>query len=426
MRFNALYGRVSTREQAEFGFNLREQFRTMKNYIKIFPDDFKEDYKLYEDDGCSAKNLNRRAMNNLLSDIKIGSINKVVIHNLDRLTRQVKDLIYLIELFDSYDVELVSIKEKVETKTAMGRFFVMIIILIAQWEYETNSERTKRGMDQSAREGNYSRGGPAPLGYNRHNGIIVENEKESIYVRAMFNMYINDRKSMETIASFLNSCNDVGNTWNEGKVRTVLTNVVYIGTFKNSRLELKDHTHPLIEEEVFREAQLILASKNTERVHNYLFHGLCYSLETGKRLRNEPAHKPNKVYKYVLCVDTKTRINENIINDLIEPHITKYIDDTIWIEVESQVKRIKRVDSFIKNLKRMLETGVIDEEYYNMTMTKKIEKKDVEEKKIELILSGRPKWNTMSWDQKRSFLVAHVQKIVIDMKKKNIVNVEFY
>lgn len=426
MKFNALYGRVSTREQAEFGFNLREQFRTMKNYIKIFSEDFKNDYKLYEDDGCSARNLKRRAMNNLISDIKIGSINKVIIHNLDRLTRQVKDLIYLIELFDSYDVELVSIKEKVETKTAMGRFFVMIIILIAQWEHETNSERTKRGMDQSAREGNYSKGGPAPLGYDRFEGRIIENEKESIYVRAMFNMYINDRKSMETIASFLNSCNDVGNTWNEGKVRAVLTNIVYIGTFKNQRLELKDHTVPLIEEEVFREAQLILASKNTERVHNYLFQGLCYSLETGKRLRNEPAHKPNKVYKYVLCIDTRTRINENIINEQIEPYITKYIDNTVWGEVEKQVKRIKRVDSFINNLKKMLSTGIIDEEYFYKVMNKKIEKRNIEEKKVELILAGRPKWETMSWDQKRSFLVSHVLKIVIDMKKKKIVKVEFY
>ena len=50
-------------------------------------------------------------------------------------------------------------KEKVETKTAMGRFSIMIIIPIAQWEQETDSERTKSVLDQSVLEGNYSKGG---------------------------------------------------------------------------------------------------------------------------------------------------------------------------------------------------------------------------------------------------------------------------
>lgn len=93
----------------------------------------------------------------LIVDVSNGEIDVILVHNLDRLTRRLKDLIHLLELFQVAEVSLVSIKEKIETETAMGRFFIIIIILIAQWELETISERTKRGMDRSAKEGNYTK-----------------------------------------------------------------------------------------------------------------------------------------------------------------------------------------------------------------------------------------------------------------------------
>ena len=55
----------------------------------------------YIDDGISGKNLqNRPEVTRLINDVKLGKINNVLVYKLDRLTRSVKDLIYLIELFD--------------------------------------------------------------------------------------------------------------------------------------------------------------------------------------------------------------------------------------------------------------------------------------------------------------------------------------
>lgn len=154
----AIYCRVSTDDQAENGYNLREQEKRIEQYIKAYDNEFTEEVIKYIDDGYSAKDLKRREMILLLDDIKDGLISKIVIHNLDRLTRSMKDLIYLIELFEEYDVQLFSLKEKIDTKTAIGRFFVSMIILIAQWEREAISERTIRALDQSAYEGNYVHG----------------------------------------------------------------------------------------------------------------------------------------------------------------------------------------------------------------------------------------------------------------------------
>ncbi|AZK43521.1 recombinase family protein [Erysipelothrix piscisicarius] len=85
--------------------------------MNAFSDEFTEEVVKYIDDGFSAKDLKRREMNMLLQDIQDGLIGKVVIHNLDRLTRSMKDLIVLIELFEKHDVQLYSLKEKIDTKT---------------------------------------------------------------------------------------------------------------------------------------------------------------------------------------------------------------------------------------------------------------------------------------------------------------------
>ena len=125
----------------------------------MFPEEYPEGtvVRNYVDEGESAWSLNRKEMIRLIVDVSNGEIDVIIVHNLDRLTRRLKDLIHLLELFQVAEVSLVSIKEKIETETAMGRFFIIIIILIAQWELETISERTKRGMDRSAKEGNYTK-----------------------------------------------------------------------------------------------------------------------------------------------------------------------------------------------------------------------------------------------------------------------------
>lgn len=121
-RMNADYTRVSTIEQALEGYSLDFQKEQISKYRDLYLNDNQSKFKLYEDDGTSAKNLNRKNIKKLIEDIKQYKIGKVIVYSLDRLTRSVKDLIHLIDLFEYYDVELISIREKVETKTAMVVF----------------------------------------------------------------------------------------------------------------------------------------------------------------------------------------------------------------------------------------------------------------------------------------------------------------
>ncbi len=119
------YARESTRDQAVNGFNLDDQEKKIVQYAEIFYGETPYDLTIIREEGASAKSLDRPRMNDIIKMVKLKQIDIIIIHNLDRLTRQVRDLATLLELFDHYNVSLVSITEKIDTVTPMGRFFYL-------------------------------------------------------------------------------------------------------------------------------------------------------------------------------------------------------------------------------------------------------------------------------------------------------------
>ena len=150
----AIYCRVSTEEQANDGFSIHAQKDKLTKYAEV------NDWNIvdyYIDDGISGKNLTDRSeVLRLINDVRDGKIDNVLVYKLDRITRSVKDLIYLIELFDKYDCTFNSQTEKIDTSNAVGRMFVKIIGIFAEFERENLAERVTLGYEQKTREGNYT------------------------------------------------------------------------------------------------------------------------------------------------------------------------------------------------------------------------------------------------------------------------------
>ena len=67
-------------------------------------------------------------------------------HKLDRLTRSVRDLAELLDLFAKKDVALISVSERLDTGTPVGRLMLNIMASVSQWEREAISERTSVGL----------------------------------------------------------------------------------------------------------------------------------------------------------------------------------------------------------------------------------------------------------------------------------------
>jgi len=148
------YVRVSTEEQREEGYSLAAQRRQ----VKAFCDAKRwELAKVYADEGLSAKDTqNRPALQALLADAKAHGFDAVVICKLDRLSRNTRQLLALVEdHFTGNGVRLVSIGEGIDPTTATGEFTLTVLAGLAQTERKQISERTKAGMGEARKQGRH-------------------------------------------------------------------------------------------------------------------------------------------------------------------------------------------------------------------------------------------------------------------------------
>src|SRR6202050_4373823 len=75
-----------------------------------------------------------------------GKVQGVIVAKLDRLTRSVKDLCGLLELFEKRKVALISVAESLDTGSAAGRLVITIMAAVSQWEREAIGERTRDAL----------------------------------------------------------------------------------------------------------------------------------------------------------------------------------------------------------------------------------------------------------------------------------------
>jgi site-specific DNA recombinase len=108
-------------------------------------------------------NLNRPGVERVLEMVKKRQVDGVIFYKLDRLSRSTRDVVLLIDLFNRKDVALVSLVESLDTKSAMGRFFVRMIASLAELERETIGDRTRMGMEHLKKLGMPV--GTAPYGW---------------------------------------------------------------------------------------------------------------------------------------------------------------------------------------------------------------------------------------------------------------------
>ena len=280
----AIYCRVSTEEQATEGFSIHAQKDKLTKYASI------NDWNIvdyYVDDGISGKNLTERPeVTRLIEDVKKGKIKNVLIYKLDRLTRSVKDLIYLIELFDKNNCTFNSQTEKIDTSNAVGRMFVKIIGIFAEFERENLAERVTFGYEQKTREGNYTNcNGVFGYDYIIGKGKLKLNKNEAEYVRKIFNWYL-EGESMLKIAKKLKDLNvptKRGGHWNQSTIYSILTNPLYIGNVrygvgrKNGFEVSGKNIIPIINKELFNNVNNLMKKRKKFQTRKYSSDDTYYS-----------------------------------------------------------------------------------------------------------------------------------------------------
>lgn len=227
-----VYTRVSTEAQAEKEVSLQEQERMAKAAIVSKGWEYAE---TFEDAGYTGRNMDRPALKRMIEEIEAGNIDAVVVFKLDRLSRKQKDALTIIEdILLAHDVELVSLKETLDTSTPWGRAMIGILASFNQLESETIVQRTSVGRTAKARNGGYA-GGKPPLGYKAVAGELVIVPEEAEIIRLVFELR-KDGYSMIAISDELNKrgyTTKKGGIFRHSAVQTILNNEqTYRGTYK--------------------------------------------------------------------------------------------------------------------------------------------------------------------------------------------------
>jgi len=273
-----------------------------------------EIFRIYSDPGFSGANLNRPALNEMINDIKEGRIDVIISYKIDRLTRSPKDFYQLIELFEKYNVDFISVTERFDTSTSSGRLLRNIMLTFAQFERELASERTKDKMLQRAAKGMWN-GGIIPFGYKAENKKLIVCEKEARIVRDIYEGYV----TSGSIAKVYNETKNKGNKDRKGlplsksSIYYILRNIVYTGKIKYAEKVYQGVHQPIISEDIFGLAQEI--HKKKKRVlrlyKHYPLAGLIRCQECASYMTpcytNKWKRGKLKRYYYYRCTKTTKR-----------------------------------------------------------------------------------------------------------------------
>lgn len=480
MMKTGIYVRVSTEEQAQEGYSIRAQEQKLRDFSRI------KDWSVYDvyiDDGISGKNItDRPAINSLIEDIKNRKVNNVLVFKIDRLTRNTADLIYLVNLFNTYNCAFNSLSESIDTQTASGRMFIKIIGIFAEFERENIIERTKIGFERKVREG-YTLATRTPsYGYDRKIGEKIQtvNRYEASIVREVFDMFVNKHMPCLEIAKNLNSRNiptKENAQWHTRTIKNILTNCNYAGMVRyatkdpNRHFETDGAHEPIISKELYEETQSLIqkiaVKSYTKRPkEDSYFIGFLYCAKCGGRMSTHGNYIKHQNGNTVVKLDyrcsnyIKKTCDASVASHVkVEQAFREYINNIADLsehvtipmsEQQSQEKQNQALLEALHNQKKNLEhkekeiigtyiSGTIElDDYMRIKETIEKEKNNVFEKiqelenkknkKVEaikeedIIKNIRENWDLLTKLEKRQFLINFVDRIIISTEKINARN----
>lgn len=322
----AIYTRKSSDEGLDQSFNsLDAQREACEAYIRSQKHEgWKTLAARYDDGGASGGNIERDALQRLLTEIDQGRVDMVVVYKIDRLTRSLADFAKLVERLDAAGASFVSVTQQFNTSTSMGRLTLNVLLSFAQFEREVTAERIRDKIAASKKKGLWM-GGLVPLGYDKRDEGLVINSSEAELVRSIFRSYLKlgnvralkeqtDQLQLQTKTRKLQSGRVIeGKSFSRGRLYNLLRNPIYIGKIKH-RTELYDGLHDaIIEQTLWDEVQAKLTKNAAQRnsaknIRNPSpLAGRVFD-DSGRPLTPSHSNKNGRRYRYYVSQDHKLRL----------------------------------------------------------------------------------------------------------------------
>ncbi|WP_414651714.1 recombinase family protein [Haematobacter sp. UBA3484] len=262
----------------------------------------------YDDGGFSGGNLERPALRRLREDVRQQRIDHIVVYKIDRLSRSLRDFCNLIAEFEARGVTFVSVTQSFDTRTAMGRLTLNVLLSFAQFERELTSERLRDSFAGARGRGLWTQ--QRPYGYRKEPGSkrLVPDEAEAEVVRWMFRRYLKLRSANKVAAEAFDRglTNTRGRPWSGNMVRHVVKHPVYIGHLVHRGRSIPGTHAPIVSAALWRRAAVMIEAARIDRESSGakcpipLLKGLLVD-RTGAQIIHTFVNAKGKLYRYYIA-----------------------------------------------------------------------------------------------------------------------------
>ena len=352
-----IYARYSSHMQTDM--SIKAQLRAIKEFCK-------DKYKIigtYVDEAKSATNDARPEFQRMISDTKNTNVQAVIVHKLDRFSRNRYDAYMYKALLEKRNVKLISVTEQIDNSPE-GEFMESIMFAMSDFYSKNLAREVQKGKKEAAHQALYLGGTPA-YGYDvDENRKYILNPKESKAVKLIFDMYLNDY-SYQQIADALNKrgCRTKkGLEFNKNSFSSILENAErYAGVYIYNKTEKKrcdgtrnSHAQKadeeiikisggmprIISDETFYKVKekMKINKEIIGKFHSkryYLLNGLIRCGECGKSYTGNTSYAGRNKTKYSIyrCKCSNKDVNIIYLNDYILTLISDMIFDNRYKEV---------------------------------------------------------------------------------------------
>lgn len=227
------------------------------------------------------KLVKRPEYDRLVADFEIGRFDALVCWDLDRLTRQPRQLEDWIDAAEDRGLRIVTANGEADLGTDSGAMFARMKVMVGKAERDAASRRQKRNK-QHRRETGKWHGGTAPYGYQaiKGEGRIVPDPAEVERIKEVARRMLDDRETMHSIVTDWNNRGIKtrrGNHWRQANLRSIMLNRSMLGETMPGVLGWE----PIIDQRTFDRMQALLTDPARKVIHSPGVKGGKYSMGGG-------------------------------------------------------------------------------------------------------------------------------------------------
>lgn len=217
--------------------------------------------QVFVDRAVSGQKLGRDGFQQLLAYIAQHKVGAVLVYELDRAFRNLRDQLNTYHDLQAQRVALVSVIDQIDTATPEGMLHFQMKGMISEYQAKQTARKTKASLAHKTARGEWV--GQPPTGYDRVGSRLVPNLYAPI-VRKVFRLYASGMVSYADIAEYLNdrsSATPSGRPWLREAIQAILEHRAYLGEVGGIT-----GTHPpLVDQAIWDAAQAARARRSVVR-----------------------------------------------------------------------------------------------------------------------------------------------------------------